>query len=49
MKQNLLIAISSIGFPIVVTLYLLISIQRSIDCFTDQLSELTKELIASTA
>ena len=44
MEQNLLTAISSVGFPIVVTLYLLTSFQRSIDRFTDQLSELVKEL-----
>ena len=44
MKQNLLIAISSVGFPIVVTLYLLTSIQRSMDRFTNQLSEFVKEL-----
>ena len=29
MEQNLLTAISSVGFPIVVTLYLLTSFQRS--------------------
>ena len=44
MEQNLLTAISSVGFPIVVTLYLLTSFQRSMDRFTDQLSELVKEL-----
>ena len=44
MEQNLLTAISSVGFPIVVTLYLLTSFQRSTHRFTDQLSELVKEL-----
>lgn len=44
MEQNLLTAISSVGFPIVVTLYLLTSFQRSMDRFTEQLSELVKEL-----
>ena len=44
MEQNLLTAISSVGFPIVVTLYLLTSFQRSMDRFTAQLSELVKEL-----
>lgn len=44
MEQNLLTAISSVGFPIVVTLYLLTSFQRSMDRFTDQISELVKEL-----
>ena len=33
MEQNLLTAISSVGFPIVVTLYLLTSFQRSMDRF----------------
>lgn len=42
MKQNLLPAISSVSFLIAVTLYLLISIQRSMDCFTIQLSEFIK-------
>lgn len=44
MEQNLLTAISSVGFPIVVTLYLLTSFQRSMDRFIEQLSELVKEL-----
>ena len=44
MEQNLLTAISSVGFPIVATLYLLTSFQRSMDRFTEQLSELVKEL-----
>ena len=44
MEQNLLTAISSVGFPIVVTLYLLTSFQRSMDRFTAELSELVKEL-----
>ncbi|WP_270399822.1 YvrJ family protein [Mitsuokella multacida] len=44
MKQNLFIAISSVGFSIVVTLYLLINIKQSIDRFTNQLSEFVKEL-----
>lgn len=44
MEQNLLTAISSVGFPIVVTLYLLTSFQRSMDRFTDELSQLVKEL-----
>ena len=44
MEQNLLTAISSVGFPIVVTLYLLTSFQRSMDRFTDELSHLVKEL-----
>ena len=34
----------SVGFPIVVTLYLLTSFQRSMDRFTAELSELVKEL-----
>ena len=34
----------NVEFPIVVTLYLLTSFQRSMDRFTDQLSELVKEL-----
>ena len=44
MEQNLLTAISSVGFPIVVTLYLLTSFQRSMDRFTEELGQLVKEL-----
>ena len=44
MEQNLLTAVSSVGFPIVVTHYLLTSFHRSLARFTDQLSELVKEL-----
>ena len=44
MEQNLLTAVSSVGFPIVVTLYLLTSFQRSMDRFSSELRDLIREL-----
>lgn len=44
MEQTVLTAISTVGFPIVVTFYLLTRFQRSMDHFTSQLEELVKEL-----
>jgi len=44
MEQTLLTAVSAVGFPIVITFYLLTSFQKSMDRFTDVLSELIKEL-----
>jgi hypothetical protein len=44
MEQTVLTAISTVGFPIVVTFYLLTRFQRSMDQFTSQLEELVKEL-----
>ena len=44
MEQTVLTAISTVGFPIVVTFYLLTRFQRSMDRFTAQLEELVKEL-----
>ena len=44
MEQTILTAISAVGFPIVLTFYLLTRFQRSMDNFTEQLGELVKEL-----
>lgn len=44
MAETLLTAVSAVGFPIVVTFYLLTSFQRSMDRLTTQLGELTHEL-----
>lgn len=44
MNEPLLTAVSAVGFPIVVTFYLLTSFQKSMDRLTSQLGELTKEL-----
>lgn len=44
MNEPLLTAVSAVGFPIVVTFYLLTSFQKSMDRLTGQLGELTKEL-----
>lgn len=44
MEETLLTAISTIGFPIVVTFYLLTRFQRSMDDMTAQLAELVKVL-----
>ena len=44
MEQTILTAISAVGFPIVVTFYLLTRFQRSMDKFTEQIGELVKEL-----
>ena len=44
MEQTVLTAISAVGFPIVVTFYLLTRFQNSMDRFTEQLGELVKEL-----
>ena len=44
MNEPLLTAVSAVGFPIVVTFYLLTSFQKSMDRLTCQLGELTKEL-----
>ena len=39
MEQTILTAVSAVGFPIVVTFYLLTSFQKSMDKFTDKLGE----------
>ena len=44
MEQTILIAVSAVGFPIVVTFYLLTSFQKSMDKFTDKLGELIQDL-----
>ncbi len=44
MDETILTAISAVGFPIVVTFYLLTRFQNSMDNFTLQLGELVKEL-----
>ena len=44
MEQTVLTAISTVGFPIVVTFYLRTRFQRSMDQFTEQIGELVKEL-----
>jgi len=44
MEQTVLTAVSTVGFPIVVTFYLLTSFQRSMDKFTDQIGRLVEEL-----
>lgn len=44
MEQPILTAVSAVGFPIVVTFYLLTTFQRSMDRLTSQLGELTREL-----
>ncbi len=40
MEQTILTAVSAVGFPIVVTFYLLTRFQNSMDRFTEQLGEL---------
>ena len=44
MDEPVLTAISAVGFPIVVTFYLLTTFQKSLDRLTTQLGELTHEL-----
>lgn len=44
MEQTILTAVSTVGFPIVVTLYLLTSFQKSMDRFTEAITDLTREL-----
>lgn len=44
MEETLLTAISTVGFPIVITFYLLSRFQKSMDNMTAQLSELVKVL-----
>ena len=44
MEEPVLTAISAVGFPIVVTFYLLTTFQKSLDRLTTQLGELTHEL-----
>ncbi|MBQ1919557.1 MAG: YvrJ family protein [Selenomonas sp.] len=44
MAETLLTAVSAVGFPIVVTFYLLTTFQKSMDRLTCQLGELTHEL-----
>lgn len=44
MEQTVVTAISAVGFPIVVTFYLLTRFQNSMDRFTAQIAELVKEL-----
>ena len=39
MEQTILTAVSAVGFPIVVTFYLLTSFQKSMDKFTDKLGD----------
>jgi hypothetical protein len=44
MEETIITAISTVGFPIVITFYLLTRFQRSMDNMTAQLSELVKVL-----
>ncbi len=44
MEDTLLTAVSTVGFPIVVTFYLLTRFQTSMDRFSQELGELVAEL-----
>lgn len=44
MDTNLVAAVTQVGFPIVMTLYLLTRFQKSIDNLALQISELVKEI-----
>lgn len=44
MEQTVLTAISAVGFPIVVTFYLLTRFQNLMDKFTEQIGRLVEEL-----
>ncbi|MDY3741238.1 MAG: YvrJ family protein [Selenomonadaceae bacterium] len=44
MESQLLQAISSVGFPIIVAFYLLVKVQTSMDNFTSKLDELLLEI-----
>ncbi|WP_156031652.1 YvrJ family protein [Selenomonas sp. AE3005] len=44
MEQMIFNAVCAVGFPIVVTLYLLTSFKESMDKFTDKLGEFIQEL-----
>ena len=44
MESQLLQAISSVGFPIIVAFYLLVKVQASMDNFTSKLDELLLEI-----
>ena len=44
MEDTLLKAISTTGFPIAVSCYLLIRLQKSLDAFSQKLEELVGEL-----
>ena len=44
MESQLVQAISSVGFPIIVAFYLLVKVQTSMDNFTSKLDELLLEI-----
>jgi len=44
MEQTILTAVSTVGFPIVVTFYLLTSFQKSMDRLTAEIARLTEFL-----
>ena len=44
MESQLLQAISSVGFPIIIAFYLLVKVQTSMDNFTSKLDELLLEI-----
>ena len=44
MDGNILTAIAQVGFPIVITLYLLIKFQKSLDVFADKIGDLAGEI-----
>lgn len=44
MNEQLIPAVSSVGFPIVVTFYLLVRFQKSMDAFTAKVEELIAEI-----
>ena len=46
MEQTVLTAVSTVGFPIVVTFYLLTSFQKSMDRLSGEIAKLTEFLQA---
>ena len=46
MEQTILTAVSAVGFPIVVTFYLLTSFQKSMDRLSGEIARLTEFLQA---
>ena len=44
MDGNILTAIAQVEFPIVITLYLLIKFQKSLDVFADKIGDLAGEI-----
>lgn len=44
MEEGILSAISTVGFPIAVSCYLLLKLQATLDRFSDKVDELIQEL-----